>query len=240
MRYVFLFAAAYICIGSEASLGTIVASWDLDGNTGTETSVAASVGPTGVTGQSITRGSGLDAGSASGTTADGFNTLNWDDGTSNEYVTFGFTVDSGFTVSLDSLLIRTSTTNSGPGTLGLYYNGDSFADAIYTFNQSNSDIIDHSIDSSTSSIDDLTNLIGSVEFRIYQIGDTQADGDGTTVASGAFRLFNHDPAGSIQFNGTVAAIPEAGPMLLGTLVCSLVGLSYASRRWRQSVARSND
>lgn len=214
--------ALSLAAAGAAQADTITA-WDFSGDAGNQASEAAFSSATGVTGSAITRGAGLGANSG----ANSINSNGWEStvsGTgSNEYLSFGFTVDSGYAVDLSTLLMGTKASSTGPGTLGLFYSGDGFSTQLYTFVQNNVDNLYASIDLSA-----LPTLTGSVEFRLYEIGNTQADGVGTTAASGTLRLIDHDTEGTMAFIGTVSAVPE--PETYAMLLSGLALLAGVARR----------
>ncbi|MFA5982467.1 MAG: hypothetical protein WC782_00460 [Methylococcaceae bacterium] len=108
---------------------------------------------------------------------------------------FGFTVDSGFSVNLDQLVIGTRSSNTDPGTLGLFYSGDSFATSLFNFTQApGSNLVNSIIDLSA-----LTDLTGAVEFRIFQIGNNAANG-GSTSTNGTFRVADYFVGGAESSN----------------------------------------
>ena len=55
-----------------------------------------------------------------------------------EYIEFGITVDPGFKIQLDLLLIGTNSSNTGPGTIGVLTSLDSFATPFAKLSQSSS------------------------------------------------------------------------------------------------------
>lgn len=171
---------------------TIVA-WDTSGLSGSTATLGSTSNATNVTGGTLQRGAGLGAASSTGT----FSSNGFSNSDSDDYVEFSFTVDSGFLVSLADFTITTATSNTGPGTLGLYSSNDSFVSSLYTFNQSGTSSINHTIDLSS-----FTSVTGTMTFRIVEIGDTQADGVGSTATSGAFRV------SELDITGTVSAVPE--------------------------------
>jgi MYXO-CTERM domain-containing protein len=208
---------------SLASAQAQLVSWNLQGNTGQETSEPGISSSSGVTAMDITRGSGLTA-LNSGT--NGFTSDHWNS-ESGDYFSFGFTVQEGFSVNLTDLVLGSRSSNSGPGQLGLYYSGDGFALSLGTFSQSGT-----AYTNSTFDLTALANLTGTVEFRIIQIGTTSANG-GTTGTGGTFRLtnyFNPTDVGYMGFSGTVTAVPEpSGAMWVG---CSGLFLFVLRRRRR--------
>lgn len=190
--------------------------WDFTGAGGAESSWAATSADPALTGTAFTR-TGLNGNAG----ANSFNSTAWAIG---DYVSFGFEVDSGYTVDLTNLLITTRASNTGPGTLGLYYSGDGFTSPLTTISQSGA-----SDSNSTVDLSALTGLTGTIEFRLAQIGTISANG-GTVASGGTLRVqnFSIGPV-PVQFNGTVAAIPEPTAALFGSLLAGAFGLMVARR-----------
>ncbi|PPC89234.1 MAG: hypothetical protein CTY34_12130, partial [Methylobacter sp.] len=152
-----------------------------------------------ITGSNLVRGAGLTANSGSGSlNSTGFT------GQATDFLSFGFSVADGFSVNLEQLFIGTRSSNTGPGTLGLFYNGDNFASSLFTFSQSGTSNLFSIVDLSA-----LTGLTGSVEFRILQIGTNSANGGATTSSTGTFRVQDYVVSSidnNLRFTGTVNAV----------------------------------
>lgn len=210
-------------LGSTASAATVV-SWNLTGAAGNEASIAGTSASPFVTALDITRGAGITASSAAGS----LSSAGWESpvtanpADSTEYFSFGFNVQAGASLSLTSLLIGTRSSNTGPGTIGLYYSGDLFSSPLFTIPQSNGAYV-----SSTINLSSLTGLTGPVEFRLIEIGNIQSDGTGNTESGGTFRITEYDPflnSTDVQFTGTVSQIstvPEPGSVFaIGLLLAA--------------------
>jgi hypothetical protein len=216
-------------VGSSSVNAAVIAEWDLLGAAGSQASTAA-LPPVplglGVTGDPLARGSGLAGSTASNSiSASGWN------GQATDYFSLGFTVAPGYSVDLTSLYIGTRSSNTGPGTLGLFYSGDGFATNLFSFNQApGGNFVNSIVDLSA-----LPNLTGSVEFRIFQVGTNAANG-GATGSSGTFRLAAYFDSGTfdrnLQFTGDVstAVIPE--PSAAWLAIFGLAGLGTLARRVR--------
>lgn len=212
-------AAALVAIAGAASAGTeTIAAWDMFGQPGDQAFTAATSSAANVTGDNMARGAGL-AGNAG---ANSLNSNGWDGLDADDYVTFGFTVGAGFSVDLESLIIGTRSSNSGPGDLGLFYSGDGFSSSLFTFTQSGTNFLNSVVD-----LSGLTGLTGAVEFRIAALSDTRADG-GTGISSqGTFRVVDFFDNGDFidtQFTGTVVPTPGAIALF------GAAGLAAARRR----------
>lgn len=201
----------WLSMNGSSSAGVIVA-WNLHGEPGNQISTTAAFSADNVTGNVVTRGGGLSAAGATNS----INSSGWhvydslDPVRSAGYFTFGFTVDDGYRVNLDQLLITTRSSSTGPGTVVLRYSGDAFADNLWTFTQSGTTFLN-----TTANLSHLTNLTGDLEFRLYSASSISANG-GTVGSAGTFRITNYQGAsdGSFRFTGTVEAIPEPSSLAL--------------------------
>lgn len=205
---------------ASAASAQVITEWDFLGAPGNQPSQPAFSSAANVTGSAITRGAGLVA-SAAGSS---ISASGWENATqgagATEYFSFGFTVAPGFSVDLAGLAIGTRSSNTGPGTLGLFYNGDGFTTNLFTFNQApGSNFVNSLIDLSS-----LPALSGNVEFRIIEIGNNAAAG-GSTASAGTLRLTSYFENGqfnrTMQFTGEV--IPTPGAIALAGLA-GVVGL----------------
>jgi len=219
--------STFVCSAIAAALLTCVSSastialWQLAGQPGNQLTTMG-VGSANVSALDMTRGSGLGVNTGSGS----FNSNGWDGVDANDYISFGFTVDAGYEVKLASILLGTRSSNTGPGTLGLYSSIDNFANPIQQFQQTGDAYNDRNLD-----ITALGLVSGSVEFRIFEIGDTQADGSGDTSSAGTFRLTDYSPPGiastAVSVTGELTQIsnrvPEGGAsfMMLGLALCAI-------------------
>ena len=220
MRLKPMLAAAVMSLASLHTHAATIVAWDLSGQPGDQVATSPGNATSGVTGTDLTRGTGLWA----ATGADSFNSTGWGSTDASDYFSFGFSIDGGYAVELDSLLTGTRASNTGPGTIGLYSSLDGFADPIGMINQPGSTAV--------NSIIDLTGLgviTGSIEFRLMEIGNTQADGSGNTSDSGTFRMTDYLGGPSplhTQLTGMV--LPEPVPLpaslwLFGSALAALLG-----------------
>jgi hypothetical protein len=230
MKKAFVLLALATGLSSAAQAQSVVA-WDFTGDAGNQASEAPVSAAAGVIGGNVTRGSGLAASGA----GNSFSSSGWEStgsgASGTEYLSFGFTVAVGQSVDLISLLIGTRSSGTGPGSLGLFYGGDGFASQLYTFTQDNTTDLFSSIDLSA-----LPDLTGSVEFRIYEIGNTQADGSGATASGGTFRLIDHNVLGNMGFTGSVTAVPEPETYAMLLAGLGLVGACTRRRKAQSSQA----
>jgi len=121
----------------------------------------------------------------------------------------------------------TKSSNTGPGTIGLYYSTDNFATStLLTSLAENAAYVNSDID-----LSGIGAITGTLTFRLVEIGTNSANG-GTTGSSGTFRVSSYYPSGTYianQITGTVAQditptpIPAAA-WLLGSGVLGLAGI----------------
>ncbi len=207
-------------LSGTAGAATIV-EWNLQNTPGNQATTAGTASQESVMAGDLARGAGLNATGA----ANSFSSSGWN-GAATDYFSFGFSLDDGFFANLDSLYIGTRSSGTGPGTLGLFWNGDDFSTALTTFSQSTNTFVNSIVD-----LGALPDLTGDVEFRLVQIGTTSANG-GTTATGGTFRVTGYFQGGTfdrnMQFTGTVSAIPEPGTVAL--LLAGLATVGFVARR----------
>ena len=163
----------------------------------------ASLGGTGssnVAAVDMTRGSGL----LPGTFPDTFGSSDW--GSSDdpeEYIEFGVTVDPGFKVQLNELLIGTNSSDIGPGIIGVFTSLDSFTTPVAELSQSGSGFKYFMVDL-LSLLDDTTR---DFTIRLKEVGNTQTVGSSDTSDDGLFLLFRYDDGSGattpIQITGSL-------------------------------------
>ena len=214
-----MFAALSLGLATSAN-ASLVAGWNLALCPDGAQTYAATAAAGGVTGMTMTRGAGLYAVNA---TVGCFNGAGWNQ-EATDYLSFGFTVASGSSVNLSSLQIGTRSEGGAPGTLALRSSVDGFGSNLFIFDQASTTSNEWGPGAgfifSVIDLSAMTNLTGTVEFRIYQVGNTAANG-GTPQTNRHFRLTNYygvNP-GDMSFSGTVIPAPGALALLgLGGLV----------------------
>jgi hypothetical protein len=210
---------------SSASQAALVAQWDLSGQAGNQVSSTALVLASGITGGLMSRGAGL-TGSAAGNS---FSSTGWN-GQSTDYLSLTLNVAAGSSLDLQTLSVGTRSSNTGLGSIGLFYSGDGFTTAITTIAQPGTNFVNSAIDLTA-----LADVTGALEFRFYQIGTTAAGG-GTSTAAGTFRLtdyFNGATDENLSLTGTLStasAVPL--PAAAWLLVAGLGAMGAAVRRQR--------
>lgn len=199
---------ASLALSAEA---ITIASWNTQGQPGSQT-VTSGAGSANVTAVSMARGGGLSAVAA----ADSMNSRGWGGSDADDFFEFGFTVAAGFEATLKDLIIGTRSSNTGPGTIGVYTNLDGFAAPVATIVQPGGTQENSIIDLSS-----LAPVTGLFSVRLIEVGDTQADGVGATSNSGTFRVadfFDGSSHTDSQFTGTVSAsapsLPDQGSSLV--------------------------
>lgn len=217
----FAFSLPFALLAATPAHAVALVTYNLAGAPGNQASQAPSAAAANITGLDITRGTGLNASNALNT----FSSTGFENTTSgsstNEFVQLGFTVAPGFLVNLTDLQIATRSSNSGSGTIGLFSSVDSFANPIVTITQPGDTVVQ-----STLNLAALTNLTGTVTFRFFELGNTQADGVGATAAGGTFRLSNNNSASAIIFNGDVQPFPFEFSPVFGLMAVA----AWASRK----------
>lgn len=222
MQRTLLFPATLLAVSlSTHASADVIVDWDLTDMTGSEITWNANSAAVGITGNALTEGISLTPSSG----GDSMNAKGWT-GEETDYFSFGFTVADGYSVDLASLVIGSKSSGTGPGSMGLYYSGDNFASVLYTFSETgtaSNDIVN---------LGALNQLTGRVEFRVAQIGTIAANG-GATSSTGTFRIAEYIDGATttnLQFNGSVAAVPEADTYAMMLAGLGLVGFMARRRR----------
>lgn len=194
------------------------------------TSITGDATLTGVTGIDMTRGGGL----LYTPTNNAFNSKGWasnvdGDATvlnSTGYVEIGFSLDDGFSATLDSLIIGSRSSTSGPSAIGVFTSLDGFTSAIATLSQDSgfqNDIVD---------LSSLGTVTDDFSIRFFNTGgvtpaDPSIPGEEDMDEDSTWRIisyFNDDSFTDTQITGQV--VPE--PTSLALL--GLGGLLVARRR----------
>lgn len=201
-----------------------ISSWDMTDQLGDQTTTTG-LGSTMVAANAMTRGAGLGLDSG----GNSMNSKGWDGTNSNDYFQFGFTVAAGFTSTLDQLFIRTRSSDTGPGTLGVYTSLDGYTAPVHTLVQSGDSYLSSSID-----LSGLGPIMGSFAIRLIEIGDTQADGKRATQSIGTFRITNYNGTSSpTRITGSTNAVPDGGSSL-PLMILGLSTLTFAGRRFKRT------
>lgn len=213
---IFLMVLGIFLAGSAQA--DLIVSWDMYG-VGTVDTVASNQSVAEVTGFDMSMGDGLTAYDASNS----FNTSGWNGSDAGDYIQIGFSVMDGYEISLDELWLGTRSSNTGPGTIGVYTSLDGYSTALTEITQEGSAYSNSIVDLSI-----LSAVSGDFYLRLYEIGDTQADGDGITAGTGTFRISDYYDGDytDVQITGTPSpTVPVPGALwLLGSGLLGVVGL----------------
>jgi hypothetical protein len=178
--------------------------YNLFGQPGTQVSNSPEYVDPCVNGLDLTRSAGLL------NTTSGNNSMNSSNWTVGAYYSFGFTVNPGFSANLTNLQIGTRSSSSGPKFLVLYSSVDNFTTPIATITHpSVLAFVNSDIDLSS-----LSNVTGTVEFRLRVDEDKRASDEIPIAPTGTNRVTNFfapvgDPpvntdSGGFRINGTCA------------------------------------
>lgn len=228
VRRSFLFVslcAAVVCAQAGVATAAVVVEYGLTGAPGNQAFTAPSFVDPNATGLNVTRSAGLNPSAA----GNSISASGWDIG---DYFSFGFDVSPGFFANLDSLEIGTRSSNSGPGTLELFYSGDGFTTSLGQTVQVGTLFSNTVID-----LSGLTGLTGPVEFRLTMLDTTSANG-GTVASGGTMRIANYFDGvdtGGFRINGTISAVPE--PTSFVALAVGAVAFTASRRRLRKAAAK---
>ncbi len=221
-------AIGMLALSGQAAAATLV-QYDFTGNAGNEATEAASFAAANVAGVAFSRGGGLSAPSG----ANAFSSASWGAYATNmtDYLTFGLTVASGYTASIDQLIFSSRSSNTGPGNLAVLAAVDGAAfRQIATFGQNGDNVANNVL-----SFAPLTG-VSNVVFRIVATSNTAANG-GTLAGGGTFRVQNYAGTNASPFsiNGTVAtvtAVPE--PATWAMMIAGMGAVGFAMRRRRKA------
>lgn len=221
IKSLFTSACLLAALASNVEAATL-AAWDMFGQPGTQITSPVLSPTANVTGVVMSRGPGLAASGA----GNSFSSTGWDTTTADDYFEFGFDVAPGYTASLDELIIGTRSSNTGPGTIGVFTSLDGYTTSLASIAQIGTNFSNSIIDLSA-----LSGITGSFRVRLMELGNTQADGDGTTASAGTFRVADYFDGVNFtdtQLTGSVAVVPEPSSVVLVGL--GLIGLVVARRR----------
>ncbi len=196
---------------------------DLAGEPGDQVFTAGTSDSPLVSGVIVDRGPGIGSTTAvNSISSNGWDSLN----AAEDFFSLRFTVAPGESIDMQSLVIGTRASNTGPGDLGLFYSGDGFTSNLYTFTQSGTSFLNSEVD-----LTSLTGVSGEVEFRVIALSDTRADGATGIAPGGTLRLTNFFDGGDTG-GITFTAIPEPSTYaaLFGLLALAVVGLRRRMKR----------
>ncbi|QDV64351.1 PEP-CTERM sorting domain-containing protein [Crateriforma conspicua] len=205
-----------------------------DTDSGVRDSVAGDTTLTGVTGIDMTRGGGLQY----TPTNNAFNSDNWAinlDGAPtvlnpNGYVEIGFSLDPGYSATLDELIIGTRSSTSGPSQIGVFASTDGFTTAIATIDE------DSNFSNSIISLASIGTVTGDFRLRFLNVGGVtpaspSIPGEEDMDEDSTWRIISHFDSGTFtdpQITGVVA-VPEPASLAALTF-CGLAGMVRRRRR----------
>lgn len=220
-----MIAMVLVALASSATQAETLVTYLTFGQPGDQETTPGVAQVAGLTAIDMVRGAGLSPNMGNNS----FNSAGWT-GEETDFIEFGFSVDTGLFTTLDSLFIGSRSSNTGPGTIGVFTSLDGFANEVFSIQQSGTSFTNSIIDFSG-----LGPIVGDFTVRLIQIGTTSAGG-GTTGEFGTFRVgdfFSDGEFTTLQFTGTVGVIPEPSSIvLMGLGVAGLVGVARLRRRAR--------
>ena len=224
-------AFGMVAIAGNGAAATLL-QYNFSGNAGNEAAETPSFVAANLTGSNFTRGSGLSATSG----ANAFNSASWSNYTANstDYLSFGFSIASGYTASVDTLSFTSRSSNTGPRNLAVLasIDGGTFQQ-VASFAQTSDANVNRML--SFAPLTGATSLL----FRIVATSSTSANG-GSLAGGGTFRVQNYGgtPASPFTLSGAVSAIPAAAvpePAAWAMMIGGF-GLVGAAMRRRGTVA----
>ncbi|WP_373520119.1 choice-of-anchor J domain-containing protein [Aquiflexum sp.] len=183
-----------------------LAQWDFAGQPGNQ-DFTTGTGSLNINARNFGRGSGIIPSSANNSISGS----NWS-ADENDYFTFGITIEPGFEVELENLVIATRSSNTGPGDLALRYSVDNFGSDLANWTNTGTNFSNETLDLSNINL-----ISGDVEFRVVVTSNRSA-ANGEIMTAGTLRAGNFFvSAGNflpVQFNGTIREIPPIEPEVI--------------------------
>lgn len=180
-----LTASAATIMAAPAGAAVLV-QYQFAGNIGTEASEAAINPAPNLGGLAFTRGPGLTATAG----ANSLNSSGFSTDTTLDFLSFGLTVNSGFTATVNQLIFGTQASNTGPGSINVLASIDNGAfTQVGSFSQPAGGL------SQTLTLAAPVTASNRIEFRFVAANTTSANG-GTLGSGGTFRVTNFEPTGA--------------------------------------------
>ncbi|MFV8818798.1 hypothetical protein [Haliea sp. E17] len=217
LKTLIIAAAAFFTSG--VSQAATIATWDMTGQPGDQTVMVASNLASGLQAATLSRGAGLNA--TTGT--DSFSSSGWSGSEADDYLSLSLSVAEGYLLNLDWLAIGTRASNTGPGSIGVFSSLDGFSSPLQGIAQNGGEVVASLVD-----LSGLGTLTGNLELRLYELGNTQADGSGDTSAAGTFRVVN-STGGFTRFEGELQLTPVPLPASLWLFGSALAALGMRGR-----------
>lgn len=204
---------AIMAVTAGSAQAALVAKWDNQGAAGNQ-AYTAGIGSAHVTATGMTRSAGL-AGTIENHSLSslGFNSA-------NDYIQFGFKVESGYQTTLNNLWIGTKSSANGPGTIGVYTSLDNFTKAIYLISENSSQV------NSEIPLSSLGAITGEFTIRLKAVGTTNATGHEGIADTSTFSVTNYTSTNlPTEFDGNTNATPiPAAIWMMGSGLLGLAGI----------------
>lgn len=220
-------ATGLLAISNPASAATLV-QYNFSGKPGSQATEAPFFVAANVSGNNFSRGSGLNAPSGNNS----FSSSGWGNYATNpnDYLTFGLSVASGFSATVNQLVFSSRSSNTGPGDLAVLaaVDGGAFRE-IASFGQSGESVADRVL--SFAPLTGFTNVV----FRLVANSSTAAN-NSPLQTGGTFRVQNYagTPNSPFSINGDVsaiaAAVPEPATWAMMILGMGMVGFGMRRRQ----------
>ncbi len=182
---------------------TPILTYDLTGQAGSQTSNSPTATVTGLTGNNLTRGAGLTATGA----INSISSNGWNDLGTTDFYSLGFTVQSGYTATVGSLLVGTQSSGTGPGFVNVSYSLNGGTETLLqTLSQAPTTLL-------TSTI--ALNSIGAINNSLtifFRAANTTAAGGGSIGTGGTLRITNFSGSTTpVTIQGNVTASATSVP-----------------------------
>lgn len=214
-----------LLIASAQVFADQIVAWDLAGAPGNQVSQAPSSAAANITGLNITRGAGLNAAAA----LNSFSSSGWGL-LANDVVQLGFNIASGAPWQVDTLVLGSRSSGTGPGTINVSASVDGGAFFLLTsITQPDSTFV--------NSIVNINQIVASsLIIQFAAANNTSANG-GTIGSAGTWRITDYvNPQGTTQdviVSGSliqqVVPVPS-GIVLSGIALCTVLGVNVLRRR----------
>ncbi len=201
----------------------ILEQYEFQGQTGAETTLAASNVASGLTGTAFG-----ESGVTAATGANSIASTGWNAAGAN--YSFGFTVGAGMVATVNQITLTSRSSGTGPGFLNVIAStdgGKTFR-TVATITQTSTNYNDEML-----AISPVVSS-GSILFEIVAANSTSAAG-GTTAATGSFRVGDYNPTGAaaptaFTLTGTITAATPTGPVAVpepSAIALTLLGIGSA-------------
>jgi hypothetical protein len=194
---------------SLSNYSQIILGYDADGLSGTTASLAASTENSNLSSTAIIR---TDVNGTSRT--DAFSSSGWNTSdtfaSSTDYISFTFQANSGYELSFDSIEYKMQSSSTAPNTGRWGYKigtGSLTLQPTFTITDSTG-----GGDGSWTGLN-VSGVTDVVEFRYWQFGSLQVDGDGAASSAGTSYIRNLS-GDDVEITGTVTLIPEPSTLAL--------------------------